>query len=51
MGIAQSPGTRRVLERYVAAARSAIGDDAFKWAWAEGRAMALDQVIRELLEV
>jgi predicted ATPase/DNA-binding winged helix-turn-helix (wHTH) protein/Tfp pilus assembly protein PilF len=50
VGLAQSPMVRTTLDPYVAAARTAMGDEAFASAWAEGRAMALDQVTAELLE-
>jgi len=51
IGSAQSPRTQADIDVSVAAARTAMGnDDAFESAWAEGRAVALDQVMRELLE-
>jgi tetratricopeptide (TPR) repeat protein len=37
-------------ESVVAAARSALADDAFDKAWAEGRAMTLDEAVRYALE-
>jgi predicted ATPase/DNA-binding winged helix-turn-helix (wHTH) protein len=50
IGAAQSPSAQATLDPYVAASRTALGVDAFASAWAEGRAEALDHVIRELLE-
>lgn len=48
------PLPRRAQRRFdqdVGAARAALGDsEAFETAWAEGRAMTLDQVTRDLLE-
>jgi predicted ATPase/DNA-binding winged helix-turn-helix (wHTH) protein len=49
-GSAQSPRDLAAVSPYVAAARTAIGDDAFESAWAEGRDMALYQVTRDMLE-
>ena len=34
----------------IAAARAALGDDRFAAAWAEGRAMALEQAVAYALE-
>jgi len=42
---------RSDYEGWVAATRAALGDDAFAAAWAEGRAMSLDQAIAEALRV
>jgi non-specific serine/threonine protein kinase len=51
IGSAQSPRAQSGMNPYIAAARTAMADDdAFESAWAEGRAVALDQVTRELLE-
>jgi predicted ATPase/DNA-binding winged helix-turn-helix (wHTH) protein/Tfp pilus assembly protein PilF len=50
IGSAQSPRAQATIGPYVAAVRTAMGDDAFESAWAAGRSMALDQVTRELLE-
>ena len=50
IGFGNSPMAHALGDGYIAAARAAMGDEAFEAAWAEGRAMALDQVIRELLE-
>jgi len=49
-GIAGSPRARSNTNPHIPAARAALGDDAFESAWAEGRALALDPLIRELLE-
>ena len=49
IGSGQSPRALAGDNPYLAAARTAMGGKAFETAWAEGRAMALDQVIRELL--
>jgi non-specific serine/threonine protein kinase len=37
---------RADYESAIAAARAALGDDAFEQAWAEGRAMTLDEAVR-----
>jgi tetratricopeptide (TPR) repeat protein len=50
IGFGSSPMAHALGGGYIAAARTAMGDDAFEAAWAEGRAMALDQVIQELLD-
>jgi predicted ATPase/DNA-binding winged helix-turn-helix (wHTH) protein len=50
IGLAESPMEQATIVPYISGARAAIGDDAIESAWAEGRAMALDQVIRELLD-
>jgi predicted ATPase/DNA-binding winged helix-turn-helix (wHTH) protein len=50
IGSPQSPRVQAAVKPYIAAARAALGDEAFESAWAEGRAVALDPLIRELLE-
>jgi tetratricopeptide (TPR) repeat protein len=50
MGSAQAPSTQARVKLYVAAACTDMGADAFDAAWAEGRAMPLDQVAREMLQ-
>jgi non-specific serine/threonine protein kinase len=40
---------RADYESAIAAARAALGDDAFERAWAEGRAMTLDEAVRYAL--
>jgi hypothetical protein len=45
------PEVRADFERYVAAARAQLDEAAFATAWAAGRAMSLDQVVAEALNV
>jgi hypothetical protein len=40
-----TPADRGAYEAHVAAVRTALGEKAFVAAWAEGRAMAVDQAI------
>ncbi len=47
IGAPLPPEDRADYERIVAAARAALGDDAFAAAWAAGRALSLDQAIAE----
>ncbi|MBT9486770.1 MAG: tetratricopeptide repeat protein [Rubrivivax sp.] len=49
IGSVRSPSAQATLDTCVAAARAAMGGQAFEAAWAEGRAKALDEVVRELL--
>jgi non-specific serine/threonine protein kinase len=49
VGAAPHPPWRAEHERYVAAARASLGHDAFATAWAEGRALSLDQAITSAL--
>jgi hypothetical protein len=49
MGTPLAPGDRAEHDRSVAAARAALGENAFAAAWAEGRAMDLDQAIADAL--
>jgi predicted ATPase/DNA-binding winged helix-turn-helix (wHTH) protein len=49
MGQEQSPTEQAATSPHVGATRSALGDAAFEAAWAEGRALPLDEVTRELL--
>jgi hypothetical protein len=44
-----SPAERGAYEAAVAAARAALGADAFAAAWAEGRALPLEQAVAEAL--
>jgi hypothetical protein len=45
------PPPRRVLhDQTVAAARAALGEEAFAAAWTEGRAMSLDQAVAAALQ-
>jgi hypothetical protein len=41
---------RRTFDESVAAVRPALGDQAFATAWAEGRAMTLEQAVAYALE-
>lgn len=50
IGRAPSPLAQASVNPCIAAARAALGDEAFESAWAEGRALALEQVTRDLLE-
>jgi len=45
MGIPLEPSDRAEYERTVAAARAALGDEAFAAAWAEGRAMSWQEAM------
>lgn len=49
MGHGRSPTEQATTNPHVAATRRALGEAAFEAAWAEGRALPLDEVIRELL--
>jgi hypothetical protein len=49
-GQPRPPAERVAYERSVSAARSAIGERAFEAAWAEGKAMELEQAISYALE-
>lgn len=49
IGSARSPSAQATLDAQAAAARAAMGDEAFDAAWAEGRTLPLEPVIRELL--
>ncbi|MCX2865609.1 tetratricopeptide repeat protein [Paucibacter sp. PLA-PC-4] len=50
IGSTRSPSARATLDPHIAAARTAMGNEAFESAWAEGRSLSLDEVTRELLE-
>jgi predicted ATPase/DNA-binding winged helix-turn-helix (wHTH) protein len=51
IGAPLKPNDRSRAERQVAAARTALGDDAaFNLAWQEGRAMTLDQAVQYALD-
>jgi tetratricopeptide (TPR) repeat protein len=45
-----TPVARAVLEKVIAAARGAIGEESFTAAWAEGRAMTMEEAIAYALE-
>src|SRR6266576_1292401 len=49
-GLALSVHGERELKRVAAAARAALGDDAFDQAWREGSAMTLDDALRYALD-
>jgi predicted ATPase len=49
-GAALPPAERAGHDRSVAAVRTALGEDAFAAAWAEGRAMPLEQAVQYALE-
>jgi hypothetical protein len=44
------PAHRTEHERCVAAVRTALGEEAFASAWADGRAMALEDAVQYALE-
>ncbi len=48
-GLSIPPHEEREHERVAAAARAALGDDAFDQAWREGRAMNLEEAVRYTL--
>ena len=50
MGAAMWPADHRDRERSMAAIRAALNEEAFAAAWAEGRAMSLEQAIAYALE-
>ncbi len=50
MGAPLPPADRAEHERSVAAVRAALGEDAFAVAWAEGRAMSLEQAVANALQ-
>jgi hypothetical protein len=47
IGALGQPSERAVYEESVASVRAALGENAFSAAWAEGRAMTLEQAIAE----
>jgi predicted ATPase/class 3 adenylate cyclase/Tfp pilus assembly protein PilF len=49
-GVPLPPADRAEHERSVAAVRTALGEEAFAAAWAEGRAMSLEEAIKYALE-
>jgi tetratricopeptide (TPR) repeat protein len=49
-GAALQPTERQRLERWLAGARRAVGDEAAATAWAEGQAMSLEQAVAGALE-
>jgi non-specific serine/threonine protein kinase len=49
-GLSPSPAERAEHDRSVAAVRTALGEAAFAAAWAEGRALALDEAVAFALE-
>jgi hypothetical protein len=50
LGTRVSPASRHELEGWLASARSALGDDIFERAWAEGQTMTREQAIAYALE-
>ena len=50
IGVPLPPGDRDAYERDLAAVRTALGEAALVAAWAEGRAMSLEQAIAYVLE-
>ncbi|HEU5102309.1 MAG TPA: tetratricopeptide repeat protein, partial [Roseiflexaceae bacterium] len=50
LSVAVWPEVRAGFDRYVAAARAQLSEEAFAAAWAAGRVMPLEQVIAEALE-
>jgi DNA-binding NarL/FixJ family response regulator len=51
LSIAILPDLRTDYDRYVAAARAQLGEDAFAASWAAGRALTLEQAITEALRI
>jgi predicted ATPase len=49
IGCRPAPAARTTYERALAVARGQLGEDAFAAAWAEGRAMTLEQAVTEAL--
>jgi len=49
MGVPIPPYGREEYDPHIAALRHALGDDAFAVAWAEGRAMTLEEAVQEAL--
>jgi non-specific serine/threonine protein kinase len=47
LGAPLPPADRPYYDRMIGAARSAVGEDQFSAAWGEGRAMTLEQAVRE----
>jgi hypothetical protein len=45
-----APPDRPVVDRAVAATRRSLGEEAFAAAWAEGRAMTLEQALAYALD-
>jgi hypothetical protein len=50
IGVRLHSMARREYEHDAAAARAALGDQAFAAAWEQGRALALEQVVAEVLK-
>jgi predicted ATPase/transcriptional regulator with XRE-family HTH domain len=50
IGCRPPPAARATYERAMAAARAQLGEEAFATAWAEGRAMTLEQAIAEAMD-
>jgi len=50
MGLGQQPSDQPVIDRYEAAVRERLGEEAFKSAWEKGQAMSLEQAIAFALE-
>ena len=51
LSVAVRPELRADYDRYVAVARAQLNESAFAAAWAEGRAMSLDQAVAEALRL
>ncbi len=51
IGAPLPPSDQTDVDRGVAAARGAMGDEAFQAAWEQGRSMSLDQAVEEALAV
>jgi len=51
LSVAVWPDVRADYERYVAAARAQLDEATFAAAWAEGRALSLDQIVAEVLNI
>lgn len=50
MGAVMEPQDRMVYERAVASVRAQLSEEGFEKAWAEGRAMSMEQAIEYALE-
>lgn len=50
MQLTRSPRERRERESAIAALREALGEEAFTFAWAEGKAMTMEQAVAYALE-
>jgi hypothetical protein len=50
IGCRPAPAARATYERAIALARARLGEEAFAAAWAEGRALSLEQALAEALD-